>query len=43
VVSADFSHVRLLVEPYDRVEPILWFAIPTAILLWHLGRRLLGG
>ena len=43
VVSADFAHVRLLAEPYDRTEPILWFAIPTAILLWHLVRRMLGG
>ncbi len=43
VVSNDFTHVRLLTEPYDRVEPILWFAIPTAILLWHLVRRVLGG
>ena len=42
VVSADHSHVRLLAEPYDRVEPILSFAIPTAILLWHLARRMLG-
>ncbi len=43
VVSDDGTRVRLLAEPYDRVEPILWFAIPTAVLLWHLARRLLGG
>jgi hypothetical protein len=43
VISADDAHVRLLVEPYDRIEPILWAAIPTGILLWHLVRRLLGG
>ena len=43
VVSADYSHVRLLSQPYDRTEPILWFTIPTAIVLWHLTRRMLGG
>jgi hypothetical protein len=34
--------VRLLAEPYDALEPILWAAVPTAIVLWWAGRRLIG-
>jgi hypothetical protein len=42
VVDEDRVRVRLLAEPYDAVEPILWAAIPTAVLLWWLTRRLIG-
>jgi formylglycine-generating enzyme required for sulfatase activity len=42
VVRADGGRVRLLAEPYDSVEPILWAAIPTAVLLWWALRRFIG-
>jgi hypothetical protein len=42
VVRDDGALVRLLAEPYDAVEPILWAAIPTAVALWWALRRLLG-
>ena len=42
VVRADGGRVRLLAEPYDAVEPILWAAIPTAVLLWWALRRFIG-
>jgi hypothetical protein len=42
VVRADGGRVRLLAEPYDSVEPILWAAIPTAVLLWWALRRFVG-
>lgn len=42
VVGDDGERVRLLAEPYDAVEPILWAAIPTAVLLWWAARRLIG-
>ena len=35
VVRDDGNPVRLLAEPYDALEPILWAAIPTAV---NLGR-----
>ena len=42
VVRKDGDLVRLLAEPYDALEPILWAAIPTAVILWWALRRLLG-
>ena len=42
VVRADGGRVRLLAEPYDAVEPIVWAAIPTAVLLWWAARRFIG-
>ena len=42
VVRDDGGRVRLLAEPYDAVEPILWAAIPTAVLLWWALRRFIG-
>ena len=42
VVNEDGLRVRLLAEPYDAIEPILWAAIPTAVLLWWATRRLIG-
>ncbi len=38
----DGDRVRLLAEPYDAVEPILWAAIPSAVLLWWAARRFIG-
>jgi hypothetical protein len=43
IISADGQQVRLLAEPYDAVEPILFWAIPTAIALWWVAWRALGG
>jgi hypothetical protein len=42
VVREDGRLVRLLAEPYDAVEPILWAAVPTAVVLWWALRRLIG-
>jgi hypothetical protein len=42
VVRQDGRLVRLLVEPYDALEPILWAAVPTAVLLWWALRRFIG-
>jgi hypothetical protein len=42
VVSDDGRLVRLLAEPYDALEPILWAAVPTAVALWWALRRLIG-
>jgi len=42
VVRDGGDRVRLLAEPYDAVEPILWAAIPTAVLLWWAARRFIG-
>jgi hypothetical protein len=42
VLSDDGALVRLLAEPYDALEPVLWAAIPTAVVLWWVGRRLIG-
>lgn len=42
IVSVDRSQVRLLADPYDRLEPILWAALSTAVMLWHLARRAIG-
>jgi hypothetical protein len=42
VVRDDGDLVRLLAEPYDAVEPILWAAIPTAVILWWALRRSIG-
>ncbi len=41
-VVGDGDRVRLLAEPYDAVEPILWAAIPSAVLLWWAARRFIG-
>ena len=43
VVHPDGRIVRLLAEPYDTVEPIAWAAVPTAVVLWWVLRRLIGG
>jgi hypothetical protein len=42
VVREDEDLVRLLAEPYDALEPILWAAIPTAVILWWALRRSIG-
>jgi hypothetical protein len=42
VVRDDGERVRLLAEPYDPVEPVLWAAIPTAVVLWWAARRFIG-
>jgi hypothetical protein len=42
VVSPDGQQVRLRAEPYDPVEPVLWWGIPTAIALWWSIRRWIG-
>jgi hypothetical protein len=42
VVNDDEDLVRLLAEPYDAREPILWAAIPTGVILWWVLRRLIG-
>ncbi len=42
MVREDGRLVRLLAEPYDALEPILWAAIPTAVLLWWALRRWIG-
>ena len=42
VVRDDGDLVRLLAEPYDALEPILWAAIPTAVILWWALRRWIG-
>ena len=42
VVRDDGTLVRLLAEPYDALEPVLWAAIPTAVILWWGLRRLIG-
>jgi hypothetical protein len=42
VVREDDDLVRLLAEPYDPLEPILWAAIPTAVILWWALRRFIG-
>ena len=42
VVREDEDLVRLLAEPYDALEPILWAAIPTAVILWWALRRFIG-
>lgn len=42
VVHADGRLVRLLAEPYDALEPIMWAAVPTAVMLWWALRRLIG-
>lgn len=42
IVNEDGPRVRLLAEPYDAIEPILWAAIPTAVLLWWATRRFIG-
>jgi hypothetical protein len=42
VVREDEGVVRLLAEPYDALEPILWAAIPTAVILWWALRRFIG-
>jgi hypothetical protein len=42
VIRDDGRLVRLLAEPYDALEPMLWVAIPTAVLLWWAARRLIG-
>ena len=42
VVREDGRLVRLLAEPYDALEPILWAAVPTAVVLWWALRRFIG-
>ena len=42
VVSPDGRQVRLRAEPYDPVEPVLWWGIPTVIALWWAARRWVG-
>jgi hypothetical protein len=42
VVREGGGRVRLLAEPYDALEPVLWAAIPTAVLLWWAARRFIG-
>jgi hypothetical protein len=42
VVHEDGRLVRLLAEPYDALEPIMWAAVPTAVMLWWALRRWIG-
>lgn len=41
VDPADPTRLRLLAEPYDSVQPLVWSAVPLILAIFLLGRQLL--